>query len=86
MCELATQSSEWIAVDSWEAASPEYLTTLPVLEHFNRCLNTDTGNDPIQVKLLCGGDLLESMNTPGVWHPEDVNTFTASSADRVADS
>ncbi|XP_018575056.1 nicotinamide/nicotinic acid mononucleotide adenylyltransferase 1 isoform X3 [Anoplophora glabripennis] len=27
---------------------------------------------PIQVKLLCGGDLLESFGTPGLWSNEDI--------------
>lgn len=27
---------------------------------------------PIQIKLLCGADLLESFATPGLWDPDDV--------------
>lgn len=27
---------------------------------------------PVQVKLLCGADLLESFGTPGLWAEEDV--------------
>lgn len=27
---------------------------------------------PIQIKLLCGADLLESFATPGLWADEDV--------------
>lgn len=29
--------------------------------------------DKIRLKLLCGGDLLESFATPGLWAPEDVS-------------
>lgn len=29
--------------------------------------------NPIQVKLLCGADLLESFGTPGLWAEEDVS-------------
>lgn len=29
-------------------------------------------NANVQVKLLCGADLLESFSTPGLWAPEDV--------------
>lgn len=74
MCELATESSDWIMVDSWESLQEEYQTTLLVLDHFNYCLNKDLkeGETPIQVRLLCGSDLLDSFNTPGVWAPEDV--------------
>lgn len=28
---------------------------------------------PVQVKLLCGADLLESFGTPGLWSDEDVS-------------
>lgn len=28
---------------------------------------------PVKVKLLCGGDLLESFGTPGLWADEDVS-------------
>lgn len=34
-------------------------------------VNTDCSG-PVQVKLLCGGDLLESFGTPGLWADEDV--------------
>lgn len=30
-------------------------------------------NNSVQLKLLCGADLLESFATPGLWAPEDVN-------------
>lgn len=28
---------------------------------------------PVRIKLLCGGDLLESFATPGLWADEDVS-------------
>ncbi len=30
--------------------------------------------DPIQIKLLCGADLLESFATPGLWDIDDVSS------------
>lgn len=30
---------------------------------------------PVQVKLLCGADLLESFATPGLWKEDDVKTI-----------
>jgi len=74
MCELATQSSDWLMVDDWESKQSEYFTTLPVLEHFSNCLNKDLKKDeqPYKVMLTCGSDLLQSINTPGVWAKEDV--------------
>lgn len=29
--------------------------------------------DPVEIKLLCGADLLESFATPGLWDTEDVS-------------
>jgi nicotinamide mononucleotide adenylyltransferase len=74
MCELATESSDWIMVNPWESMQSEYYTTLVVLDHFYHNLNKNLkeGEQPIQVKLICGSDLLDSFNTPGVWAPEDV--------------
>ena len=34
-------------------------------------MNMNEGG-PIQIKLLCGADLLESFATPGLWKPQDV--------------
>jgi len=30
---------------------------------------------PVQVKLLCGADLLESFGTPGLWMDDDVSSY-----------
>lgn len=30
------------------------------------------GSDQLHMKLLCGGDLLESFGKPGLWKDEDV--------------
>ena len=40
-------------------------------------VRNNEGDDPkaIQIKLLCGGDLLESFATPGLWSEEDVSFF-----------
>jgi len=79
MSELATESSDWIAVDTWESSQPVYQTTIVVLDHLHFCLNKNLkqGEEPIQVKLLCGADLLESMNKPGVWAPEDIEEIVS---------
>lgn len=43
--------------------------------------------EPVQVKLLCGADLLESFATPGLWEQEDVSclfiAFTISKSDVI---
>jgi hypothetical protein len=33
----------------------------------------DAQDGSVQVKLLCGADLLESFGTPGLWKDEDVS-------------
>lgn len=45
----------------------------------NRINNGNDGEsytrEKVQVRLLCGGDLLESFATPGLWSNEDVNNL-----------
>ncbi|OMJ17536.1 Nicotinamide/nicotinic acid mononucleotide adenylyltransferase 1 [Smittium culicis] len=85
MCELATDDgSDWLMVDEWESLQHEYQRTAVVLDHFHNELNKDGGvvsginNDAviqrkkIQVLLLAGGDLIKSMETPGVWELTDL--------------
>lgn len=73
MCKLAVESSDWIDVEPWESEQDEYQTTLVVLDHFDHFINKNRKEtDKIHIKLLCGGDLLDSFNTPGVWAPEDI--------------
>ena len=45
------------------------------LEWIPPCLRDPDTQDlgPVQIKLLCGGDLLESFATPGLWAEEDVS-------------
>lgn len=38
-------------------------------------IRNSNNSDPVKVKLLCGGDLLESFGTPGLWTDEDVMSF-----------
>jgi len=71
MCELATESSSWIMVDAWESQQSEYLTTVSVLRHLQHCLSKQL-NELFHVRLLCGADLLESFNKPGLWATEDI--------------
>jgi len=67
MCEAAAAGSKWISVDTWEARQSDYIPTLHVLEYLAQQLGE--GITPL---LLCGGDLVESFNAPGVWKPEHV--------------
>ncbi|PVU94994.1 hypothetical protein BB561_002127 [Smittium simulii] len=81
MCELATnKSSDWLMVDPWECMQLEYQRTAVVLDHFNAELNREGGtllkngkHKRIQVLLLAGGDLIKSMDQPGVWDVDDLH-------------
>lgn len=37
--------------------------------------NMRNNNSPVQIKLLCGADLLESFGTPGLWSDEDIESI-----------
>jgi len=82
MIELATETSDWISVDAWESQQTTFQTTISVLDRIYYALNQDEkGNmdkDPIQVRLLCGADLLESMNKVGLWADEDIKDIVES--------
>ncbi|KAI9827882.1 MAG: hypothetical protein M1826_006188 [Phylliscum demangeonii] len=82
MCELAVeQTSTWLMVDGWEARQPEYQPTAVVLDHFEHEINevlggvvTATGERRhVQVSLLAGADLIQTMSLPGVWSDQDLD-------------
>ncbi|KAK3673987.1 Nicotinamide/nicotinic acid mononucleotide adenylyltransferase 1 [Recurvomyces mirabilis] len=79
MCSLAIAQSSWISVDPWEALHEEYLETAKVLDHFHHEINevmggveTPTGKKQARICLLAGADLIQTMSTPGVWAPKDI--------------
>jgi nicotinamide mononucleotide adenylyltransferase len=73
-------SSKWITVDPWEPLHKEYLPTVKVLDHFDHELNNVLGGVETQdgqkkrvhIALLAGADLIQTMSTPGLWAPEDL--------------
>lgn len=80
MCTLAVGQSSWISVDPWEALHSEYLETAKVLDHFEHEINeviggveTPTGRKKCRIALLAGADLIQTMSTPGVWAPKDID-------------
>lgn len=82
MCQLALDSaSKWLMVDQWEAEQKEYQPTALVLDHFDNEINhvrggIDTGDGSkktVRIALLAGADLIQTMSTPGVWAPKDLD-------------
>lgn len=80
MCTEAVAQSSWISVDPWEALHSEYLETAKVLDHFEHEINgvmegveTPVGRKKCRIALLAGADLIQTMSTPGVWAPKDID-------------
>ena len=80
MCSLAVGQSSWISVDPWEALHSDYLETAKVLDHFEEEINgviggveTPVGRKKCHIALLAGADLIQTMSTPGVWAPKDID-------------
>ena len=67
MCRLAVLDSPWLEVSTWEVDQDSFTPTLEALRHIK------AEHDPsIRMMMLCGADLLQTFNIPGVWKEEDV--------------
>lgn len=82
MCSYAAEkTSEWLTCDPWEAIQPNYFPTAQVLDHFDHEINQVIGGcedvhgnkQPVRIALLAGADLIQTMSTPGVWSPPDLD-------------
>lgn len=82
MCSYAAEkTSEWLTCDPWEAIQPHYFPTAQVLDHFDHEINQVIGGcedvhgnkQPVRIALLAGADLIQTMSTPGVWSPADLD-------------
>ena len=75
MIELSLKGNEWIENSKWEAENGQSWTrTVEVLDYHKKLMD-EKYNENVKVVLVCGGDLLESFNAPGVWAEEDVFFF-----------
>lgn len=76
MAQLATDSSDWLNVSSYEIEADGWSRVRDVLNIYSDHLNDELklshelGSKSIHVKLLCGADLLESVLVPNLWLPE----------------
>jgi len=73
MLNLAVASSDFIMVDEWEGRKSAWTETVKVMNHYGEEVNKDRppGAPKIGVMLICGSDLLDSFNTPGLWADQD---------------
>lgn len=69
-----------LTVDPWEALHDDYLETAKVLDHFEHEINTvrggietSEGKKKARIALLAGADLIQTMSSPGVWAPKDID-------------
>lgn len=68
-------------VDPWEATQKEYQPTAVVLDQFDHQINKLVGgvempngeHKHVQISLLAGADLIQTMSTPGVWSDQDLD-------------
>lgn len=82
MCKLAADhTSKWLMVDPWEAECSKYIPTARVLDHFDYEINqvrggfecSDGTRKPAKIVLLAGADLIQTISTPDLWDPRDVD-------------
>lgn len=72
MVDICAEDSNWITLDSWEGKQSGYSTTVKVLRHVDEEVKKRQKNpEKVRVVLVCGADLLESFNKPGLWATED---------------
>lgn len=72
MVDICAEDSNWISVDNWEGKQEGYSTTVKVLRHVDEEVKKRQKNpQDVRVILVCGADLLESFNKPGLWDVSD---------------
>jgi len=70
MIKRSIKNNDWIKISEWETQQSDWTPTLDSLKYHKNELEKIHGN--IELKLLCGADLLESFNVPGLWRDEHV--------------
>ncbi|GAM19234.1 hypothetical protein SAMD00019534_024090 [Acytostelium subglobosum LB1] len=84
MVNAALESSDWLSIDTWECKRPEFTPTRQVMDHLcdvvNEHLQTanNSGQPPVQIKLIGGADMLGTFNVPKLWAETDMDIITSS--------
>jgi len=76
MIKRSIKNNDWIKISEWETQQPDWMPTLESLKYHKNELEKTHGK--IELKLLCGADLLESFNVPGLWRDEHVKEIISS--------
>ena len=76
MTRSATASSAWITTSAWETLQPGWTTTCSTMAAYSGFLSAALLYPaPPRLVLLCGADLLESTQVPGLWAAEDLEVI-----------
>ncbi|GAB5362718.1 hypothetical protein AAMO2058_000822200 [Amorphochlora amoebiformis] len=76
MAHLATKTSPWVTVSTWEMDRPNWTPTKEVIGHVRESVNTRLGKldiEGVACLLVCGGDLIHSFIDHTLWSDDDVN-------------
>eukprot|EP01084_Bolivina_argentea_P013989 26171_1 len=71
MCQLATETSNWIGVSDYEISQNGFINTIDVLNYYQTEINSSFNDNQITLKLMCGTDLLLTFMEPNCWSIED---------------
>lgn len=71
ICKLASEESDWIITDDWEASQDDHLPTAQVLKTIQERLNINYGE--CRVVFLAGADLIGTFVVPDLWLPQDID-------------
>ncbi|KAG7190253.1 hypothetical protein KM043_006372 [Ampulex compressa] len=71
MLKLALQNSDWIRLSTWETRQND----AEDMDWIPENIKNNSDDTPIQIKLLCGADLLESFGTYDLWAEEDIDAI-----------
>ncbi|KAL1877321.1 hypothetical protein VTK73DRAFT_8774 [Phialemonium thermophilum] len=87
MCAVAVEQSSWLMVDPFETAArnskgePIFVPTAEVLAHVDHEINDvlgGIGGKRARISLLAGSDLIQTMSTPNLWSPDDLDVILGS--------
>lgn len=76
MIRLSLKNNDWIKVCDWETKQAEWTPTLDSLKYHKNELEKTLGSN-VQLKFLCGGDLVETFKHPGVWRDDHIKEIVS---------
>jgi nicotinamide mononucleotide adenylyltransferase len=76
MIKLALKDNDWVRLCERETIQPEWTPTLESLRFHLNELKKVYGQY-VQLKLLCGADLVESFNVQGLWREDHIKEIVS---------